>query len=81
MPTSRHRRRAFRPSQRDLMIAAASHCRHEGRATRASTAPGSELHRRLEAVAEAIDDLMGLPEMAGDRGHLRPVPDAAGGYP
>jgi hypothetical protein len=74
---SRHRRRTFRPSQRGLMIAAASHCRHEACATRASAAPGSELHRRLDAVAEAIDDLTGLPEMAGDRGHLGPKPLAA----
>ena len=70
---SRHRR-AFRPSQRDLMIAAASYCRHEACAARASAAPGSELHRRLDAVAEAIDDLTALPEMAGDHGHLGAKP-------
>ena len=78
MPRSRPRRPAVEVSQRDLMLAAAAYCRSEACQTMREAAIGGDLYLRLGAVAAAIDDLMELPEMTGDRGRLRPGTRTAG---
>lgn len=79
MPRGRTRRRILMTTQRDLMMAAASHCRTEACNTMGEVGFHSEVYRRLDAVTNAIDDLMALPEMAGDREHLWLKPHTAAG--
>lgn len=57
------------------MAATAAHCRHEARAALGEAEAGGEYHARLSMVLAALDDLLDLPEMAGDRGR----PPAASG--
>jgi hypothetical protein len=52
------------------MIAALRACRTEACKTMGETKIHSELYRRLDRLTEAIDDVVELDDMAGDRGHF-----------